>query len=67
MGLGGNNIGTWIEMKKQILGKYQDYYKDKECKKEIFRMSQKEDESLEDYIEIFKSNTQHSRQSHLDE
>jgi hypothetical protein len=32
MGLGGNNIGTWEEMKKEFLDKYQNYCKDKDCK-----------------------------------
>jgi hypothetical protein len=48
MGFGGNNIGTWVDMKKAFLKNYQDYYKDKDCKEEIFRMTQKEDKILKD-------------------
>jgi len=39
MGLSGNNIGTWEEMKKVFLGKYRDYCKDKYCKDEVLRVS----------------------------
>jgi hypothetical protein len=61
MGLGGNIIGTWEEMKKTFLGKYQDYCKEKDHKEEIFRMSQKEDKSLEYYVEWVNYNLQWSR------
>jgi hypothetical protein len=35
MRLNGNNIGTWVEMKKAFLGNYQDYCKDRDWKEEI--------------------------------
>jgi len=50
MGLNGNNIGTWEEMKEVFYKMQQYYYKDKDRKEEIFNMTQKEHESLEDYV-----------------
>jgi hypothetical protein len=54
MGLSGNNISTWEEMKKEFLDKYQYYCKNRDCKDEIFRFSWKEDEILENYVHQFK-------------
>jgi hypothetical protein len=50
MGLAENNIQTWEDMKKVFLKRYQDYCKARE---EIFRMTQGEDEILEEYVERF--------------
>jgi hypothetical protein len=58
MGLGGDSIQTWDEIKKVFMKKYQDYYKGRELEEEIFKMTQKEDESLEDYVEQFQYNLQ---------
>ena len=40
-------------MKKVFLKKYQDYCKTMNLREEIFGMTQKEGESLEDLVEIF--------------
>jgi len=50
MGLGGNTIHTWEEMRQTFLKKYQDYCKARDIREEIFKMSQREDEILEDYV-----------------
>jgi hypothetical protein len=49
--------GTWWEkyyyrdvMKQAFLKKYQDYSKARDLSEEIFKMTQKEDESLGDYV-----------------
>ena len=39
MGLGGDNITIWAQMKKVFLDKYQEYYKDKDQKESIFKMT----------------------------
>jgi hypothetical protein len=65
MGLGKDNIHTWDQMMKKFLEKYQDYCKDKERREEVFRMTQHEDEILEDYVERFNYNLQRERQGDL--
>ena len=55
MGLGGNCIQTWEDMKNVFLNKYQEYCKASE---DIFNKIQAEDESLEDYVERYKYNLQ---------
>jgi hypothetical protein len=47
MGLGKDTILSWDQLKKKFLDQYQDYYKDKERRQEVFKMMQHEDESLE--------------------
>ena len=42
-------------MKHILLGKYQDYFKDKDTREEVFMMAQNEDESLEEYVERFNN------------
>jgi hypothetical protein len=66
MGLGGNSIKTWDEMKQRFLQKYQDYCKVRDIREEIFRMTQKEEETLEDYVERFQYNLQRTKQNTLD-
>jgi hypothetical protein len=53
MGLGGRTINSWDEMKQAFLKKYQDYCRTIDLKDEIFQMTTKENESLEEYVEIF--------------
>lgn len=53
MGLQVGSISTWPEMETVFLDKYQDYYKVRDGKEELFRMKQLEDESLEDYVDRF--------------
>ena len=42
-----------------------DKYKDHDLKEEIFRMNQREDESLEDLIERFMYNVKREKLHHL--
>ena len=58
MGLGGGTINSWDEMKQAILKKYQDYCRTRDLKDEIFQMTMKENESLEEYVERFQYNLQ---------
>ncbi|KAH9307242.1 hypothetical protein KI387_035153, partial [Taxus chinensis] len=51
MGLGRNVVTMWEKMKEKFLDKYQDYCKlSSKGGDEIYRMTQKEDEPLEDYL-----------------
>ena len=64
MRLGANVIENWDGMKNIFLAKYMEYCKSHDLKGgDIFRMSQKEDETLEDYVSRFmfnsKCNTEH--------
>jgi hypothetical protein len=54
MGLGTNAIKTWDEMRKTFLVKYHDYYINRGMREEMFKMTQKEEEILEYYLERFK-------------
>jgi hypothetical protein len=63
MGLGENFIAYWETMRKIFLKKYQAYCRPRNSKEDIFRMSQQEDESLEDYLERFLYNLQKSKHS----
>jgi hypothetical protein len=60
MGLGGRTINTWDEMKQASLTKYQDFCRTRDLKDEIFQMIAKENETLEEYVEIFQYNLQRS-------
>jgi hypothetical protein len=60
MGLGGGTINSWDEMKQAFLMKYQDYYRSRDLKDEIFKMIAKENETLEEYIERFQYNLKRS-------
>jgi hypothetical protein len=51
MSLGGEKISTWGQMRHLFLNKYQDYYRTREQREELFKMAQKEDETLEDFLE----------------
>ena len=53
MGLGEYSIKTWEYMKTTFLQKYQEYCKPRDSRNDIFKIQQLEDESLEDYLEIF--------------
>ena len=66
MGLGGSSISTWDDMRTAFLEKYQDYCKSRNIKEELFKFSQEEDESLEDWMERFKYTLQRSSHSNLD-
>ena len=62
MSLDGNCIQTWEDMKHVFLERYQDYCKVNE---DIFKMTQGEQESLEEYVERFQYNLQRSKQREL--
>jgi hypothetical protein len=56
MGLGGGNINSWDEIKQTFLTKYQYYCRTRDLKDEIFQKIAKENETLEEYVEIFQYN-----------
>ena len=49
-----NNIFTWDQLKDTFIKKYNDYYKARKIKDEIFIMVQGPKESLKDYEEWFQ-------------
>ena len=51
MSLGGHVITTWEQMKQNFLLKYQDYCRTREKREELFKMVQKEDDIMEDFVE----------------
>jgi hypothetical protein len=51
LSLGGENISTWGQMRQLFLNKYQDYCRMRERREELFKMSQKKNETLEDFVE----------------
>eukprot|EP00253_Pinus_taeda_P026627 PITA_26627 len=61
MGLGEHTITNWDGMRKVFLRKYQPYCRSKDSKDDIFRMTQQEDETLEEYLERFIYNLQKSK------
>ena len=67
MGLGTQSIRTWDEMKQTFLDRYLDYCMPTNDKDEVFKMIQREDESLEDLLEIFQYNLKRAKMSTLDD
>ena len=65
MGLGGGVITDWDQMKVAFLKKYQDYCRSRELKDEIFQMTAKPNETLEEYVEWFQYNLQRSPYAYL--
>ena len=53
-------------MQIAFLENYQDYCKSRNVKEELFKFTQKEDESLEDCVEMFKYLLQRSGHSDMD-
>jgi hypothetical protein len=66
MGLGTNAIKTWDEMRKVFLEKYNDYYTNRGMREEMFKMSQKEDENLKDYLERFHYTVKMEKQHNIE-
>jgi hypothetical protein len=66
MSLGEHTILSWDGMKETFLQKYQDYYRPRDARNDIFKMQQSEEESLEDYLERFLYNYQKTKQFSLD-
>eukprot|EP00253_Pinus_taeda_P016598 PITA_16598 len=60
MSLGAQVITMWDQMKESFLTKYQDYCRIREMKEELFKMVQKEDANLEDFVERLQYNLQRS-------
>lgn len=54
MGLSGCTIKPWDDMKTSFLVKYQDYCSTRELKDEIFKMSMKDNETVEEYVKRFQ-------------
>ena len=46
MSLGCDSIINWNQMKQAFLNKYQEYFRARDRKEKLFKMSQREDESL---------------------
>ena len=68
MGLGANVVENWTEMSNLFLQKYKQYCRGQDMKgDDIFKMSQKEGERLEDYVSIFLFNVQWNTQHNLNE
>ena len=51
MSLGGETVTMWDQMKQVFLEKYQEYNNTKDKIEELFKMVQKDEESLEDFVE----------------
>jgi hypothetical protein len=66
MSLGEHTILSWDGMKETFLHKYQDYCRPRDARNDIFKMLQSEEESLEDYLEMFLYNYQKTKQFSLD-
>ena len=66
MGLGANAVANWIEMSNFFLQKYKEYCQDMKGG-DIFKMSEKGGETLEDYVSIFLFNVQRNMQHNLNE
>lgn len=64
--LGTNAVADWNAMRNLFLSKYKEYYRGLDLKGgDIFKMSQKEDETLEDYVSRFMFNLQRNTQHQL--
>ena len=53
MVIGCNTISTWNEMKKEFLQKYHEYCRTPELREDFFKITQKEEENLEDFVARF--------------
>ena len=59
MELGANTLTDWLGMSNLFLKKYKEYYRGQDLKgDDIFKMSQKDGETLEDYVSRFMFNLQ---------
>ena len=65
MSLGEYSIRSWEEMKIKFLKKYQDYWRTKDSRNDIFKMQQQDEESLEDFLERFIFSFQKSKYNDL--
>jgi len=60
MGLGKCIINSWDDMKTSFFTRYQDFFKTRELKDEIFKMAAKDNETREEYLKWFHYNLQRS-------
>lgn len=68
MGLGANATTSWDQMQNLFLDKYKEYCKENDSRgDDIFRISQKEEETLEDYVSHFLYTLQKNPQHVLSE
>ena len=68
MGLGANAATTWDEMQALFFEKYKEYCKTSSTRgDDIFEISQKEEETLEDYVSHFLYTLQKNPQHMLSE
>ena len=67
MSLGVHYVTTWGQMKEAFLGKYRYYCVPSNHKDEVFKITQKEDENLEDLVETFVYNVKREKMDNLDE
>ena len=58
--LGRSVITTWDQMKENFLAKYQDDCRTREKREELFKMVQKDEKNLEDFVERIPYNLQRS-------
>ena len=61
MGLEDDSITTWEDMRRSILKKYNDYYRNRNEKEDIFTMKEREDENLEHFVKRFIYNLQKAK------
>lgn len=68
MGLEANGVVYWDIMKNIFLTKYKDYYRGRGMGgDDIFKMQQKDDETLEDYVSRFLHSLQRKAEHQLNE
>ena len=68
MSLGANVVIDWQHMSNLFLNKYKEYCRGHDLKgDDIFKMSQREDETLEDYVSQFMFNLQRNTHHQLNE
>ena len=68
MTVGANVVIDWTTMSNLFLSKYKEYCRGQDLKGDgIFKMSQKEDETLEDYVSRVMFNLQHNTKHQLNE
>ena len=65
MSLGGGTVSTWDQMKQMFLEKYQEYCNTEDKREELFKMVQKDDESMEDFVERLLYNVQRAGQTNM--
>ena len=63
--LGGGTVTTWEQMKQVFLEKYHEYCNTKDKREELFKMVQRDEESLEDFFERLLYNVQRAGQTNM--